>query len=172
MLITYPMFFWLILGGWGELRLGHFPEIFKFFTNFWNLIMHIGGPLSFRLVYFLTFIHSSDFSEILPECRDNCYEHKSITADPAKTLVLSQGTFIAKNAPFWGFSDICPKFHYVSSYSGFFGGVGSKFASLNAWYFIVYLFCDRSSVPMGSKVVGKQKFNLVIFSKNCQKFTF
>ena len=37
-------------GVWGELRLSHFSEIFDFFTNFLNLIMHIGGPLSFRLV--------------------------------------------------------------------------------------------------------------------------
>ena len=37
-------------GGLGELRLGHFPEIFNFITNFLNLIMHIRGPLIFRLI--------------------------------------------------------------------------------------------------------------------------
>ena len=43
--------FWSILGwGRGELRLSHFSE---FFLNLLNLIMHIGGPLSFRLVYVL-----------------------------------------------------------------------------------------------------------------------
>ena len=32
--------------------------------------------------------------------------------------------------------------------------------------------CDRSIVPMGSKEVGKQKFNLVIFKKNAKNSIF
>ena len=42
------LFIWFILRV--ELRLSHFPEIFDFFTDFLNSIMHIGGPLSFPLV--------------------------------------------------------------------------------------------------------------------------
>ena len=33
------------------------------------------------------FIYPSDLFEILPKFGDTCYEHKSITVDPEKTLV-------------------------------------------------------------------------------------
>ena len=39
----------------------------------------------------INFIHPSDLYEILSRCGDYCYEHKSVTADPGKTLVRVPG---------------------------------------------------------------------------------
>ena len=48
MLITFPLFFYLVHTAEGGVE--SFFRDFRFFTYFLNLIMHIGGPLSFRLV--------------------------------------------------------------------------------------------------------------------------
>ena len=50
------------------------------------------------------FIHPSDLYEILPKFGDTCYEHKSITVDPEKTLVhVPRGLLRLKNALFGAF---------------------------------------------------------------------
>ena len=59
-LITFPLcffLFWFILGGLRRVET-HFFEIFDFFTNFLNLVMHIRGPLSFRLDIFAFLLKS------------------------------------------------------------------------------------------------------------------
>ena len=50
MLITFPLFFYFgpYWGGWGELRLSHFPRFLIFY--FLSLIMHIGDHLVFGLL--------------------------------------------------------------------------------------------------------------------------
>ena len=59
MLITFPLFFYY--GPyWGAGESWDFVIFrdFWFFTNFLNLVMHIGGPLSFRLVIFAFLLKS------------------------------------------------------------------------------------------------------------------
>ena len=55
---------------------------------------------------------------------------KSTTADPEKLWFCHPGALRAKNTFSGYFSDVCPNFHYICRYSGFYGA-GSRFACIN-----------------------------------------
>ena len=66
------------------------------------------------------FIRPLDFSETLPKHGENCYERTSSTAHPVKTLVRVPGGLSGLKTPhFGGFSNFCPKCHYVCLSNGF-----------------------------------------------------
>ena len=64
--------FWFIQGGLGRVETWSLFRDFRFFTYFLNLIMHIGGPLSFWLVFgppTLVGIGTLEFTLVRPSVR-------------------------------------------------------------------------------------------------------
>ena len=58
--------------------------IIRFFWNGYSvpgLQKALKSPKLAKMTPFPVYLFISDLNEILPNCEDNCYEHKSITAD-------------------------------------------------------------------------------------------